>query len=153
MYVLHHRCVRHFPCINKTCWMGGNPSMTTCTSYQIPYLPGDGLVVYKSWKIWSRSFYGFGGLWPGWKTSMCMYCIRDLSVLSYASTSHVKRVATHQWQLVPRITSHTSLELVWWFANPAESWPIIDLLVCGLDVRHPHVCVTFQACHTFPMYK
>ena len=51
-YGLHPRLFRPSPCINKTCKKGGNPSMVTCTSHHIPHLPGDGLVVCKSCKIW-----------------------------------------------------------------------------------------------------
>ena len=58
VYELLSRLVRTFPCINKACEKGGNPSMTTCIAYHIPHLPGDGLMVRKS-KIWS---YNFGGL-------------------------------------------------------------------------------------------
>ena len=52
---------------------------------------------------------------------------------------------------IPHITSHTSMGMVYWFANPAKSWPI-DLVVCGLDGGHPRVCVTSEACEIVPMH-
>ena len=82
---------------------------------------------------------------------MCMCYIPGLSHLSHASTRHVKRVATYLWPLVPHITSHTPLGMIYWFANPAESWPI-DLVVYGLDGGHPHLCVASNACDTLPMH-
>ena len=32
-----------------------------------------------------------------------------------------------------------------------KAWPT-SLLVCGLNGGHPHVCVTSQACETFPIH-
>ena len=58
-----------FPCIQKICEKGDNPSITTCTLYYIPHLVGDGLVVCRYCKALTHSF---GGLLPVWKVSMCM---------------------------------------------------------------------------------
>jgi len=41
--------------------------------------------------------------------------------------------------------------MAWWFADPVESWPTV-VLVYGLNGGHPHVCVTSQACETFPIH-
>ena len=45
VHMLYPRLVRPFPCVYQICGMGSNPSMATCTSYDITHLPGDGLVV------------------------------------------------------------------------------------------------------------
>ena len=50
MYGLHHSLVRPFPCIYKTCEEGGNPSTATDILYHNPHLPGNDLVICKSWK-------------------------------------------------------------------------------------------------------
>ena len=83
---------------------------------------------------------------------MCLCYIPGLSDLSHASTRHVEWVATHISPLVPLITSHTSLGMVWWFANPAKYSPIA-LVVCGTDGGYPCVFVALESCHTIPMHQ
>ena len=103
LYVSHPRLVRPFPYTHKTCEKGDNPSITTCTSYHIPHLPGDGLVVCGSCKILAHNV---GGMLPGWRISTCMCCIIDMWDLSHASTKHVNYMATHPWLLVPHNLHH-----------------------------------------------
>ena len=62
VYGLISWLVRPFPFIKKTCEKGGNPSKATDTSYHIPHISGNGLMVCNSYKIRSNSF---GGLWHG----------------------------------------------------------------------------------------
>ena len=47
--------------------------------------------------------------------------------------------------------SPNPLKMDWWFADCVKSWPTV-LVVCGLDGGYPHVCVTSQACETFPLH-
>ena len=98
------RLVMSFPYINRICENGGNPSIATYTSHHIPYLHGDGLMVCKSCKIWS---YSFGGLWFGWKTSMCMCYIRGLADLYHVSVGYVIWMATQYIHLY--LPSHPHL--------------------------------------------
>ena len=74
-YSLYSSVAIHYLCTHKTCGMGDNTSMTTCTLYQIQHLPGDGLVVCRSYKLLAHSF---GGMWPGLRASTCMGYILDL---------------------------------------------------------------------------
>ena len=78
--------------------------------------------------------------------------IPGLSDLSHVCIRHVEWVATHLWPLVPRMTSHTSLGMVWLFANPAKPGPIA-LVVCGMDGGYPCVCVALESCHTIPIHQ
>ena len=131
-----------------TCGMGDNWTMTTCTLYHIKHLHGDWLVGFRSYKILAHSF---GGLWPGYRGCTCVGYTPGVWDLFHASMKHVKRVATHIWQLVPRITSHTSLGMAWWFVDTATPW-LTALMVYCLDGGYPHVYDTSQDCETFPMH-
>ena len=150
MYVLHPRLARTFPCIYKTCAIYVKPCMATYTLlYHISHLHGDDLVVCRSCQTWTHIL---GGLWPRWRTFLYMDCFRGLSVLIHASTRHVEWMATHAWPLIPCITSHTSMWMAWWFADPARPG-LTSREVCDLDGGHPCVWIDLQACPTFPMHQ
>ena len=136
------------PCIHKVCEIYGNLSMDTCISHHIPHIHVGPLVVCRSFHPWAHIL---GGLWRGWRASICMDCSPCLSDHSYTSTRHAKRVPTNPWLFVPCITSHTYPMMAWWFINPTKSWPIASV-VSDMDEGFPRVYFTSQAFEIFPMY-
>ena len=73
----------------------------------------DGLVVYRSCQTWAHILVG---MWPGWRTSLCIDCTPGLSDLYRVPTWYVKRVATHPWHVVlPHVTIYTNLRVAWFF--------------------------------------
>ena len=145
--MLHPRLVSPFPCIHKTCEKGGNPSITTCNLDHIPYLPGDGFVVCRYCQTLTHSF---DGLLPGWR--VFTYIVTSQACESFSmypqNTCNVWPPMNGQWYLV------SQPRLWWWlggFLDPAKPGPTL-WEVCGLDRRHPYVCVTPHTCETFHMH-
>ena len=74
---------------SRDMWHVCEPIHGHWSSHHNPHLPGVGIMVCKSCKTLTHIF---GGMWPGWRASLCVSYIPDMWDRSYISTGHVKGV-------------------------------------------------------------
>ena len=104
--------------------------------------------IYSSHQIW---FYILGALRPGWTGSWCIDYDPVLRDFAHAPMNHVECVATHPWENVLNVTTHTNLRMESLFCTSHKSGPTAWVL-CHLNQQDPSVLIVFQACSgSWPM--
>ena len=107
--------------------------MTIGNFYHNPHFHVDGLVVLQILPNLDPHI----GRSVAWIEGIPVYVLHPMLVYSIPSTLKICGMYVNPSMATdPSITTHTSLGMAWWFANPEKPGPLY-LVVCGLDGGHP----------------